>query len=116
MDQAGAFTSGLSIEGEIDKLAFVDAVTTYQSLVFSVAYHILHNATLAEEIAQDIFSRLCQGLDSLLGSHRSQLLDAGWVAQRPEYFSCLRQHENRRDCGRPGDHEWYVQIPARFVW
>jgi RNA polymerase sigma-70 factor, ECF subfamily len=60
MDQARAILSELSIEGEADKLAFVDAVTTHQSLVFSVAYHMLHNATLAEETAQDVFFRLYQ--------------------------------------------------------
>jgi DNA-directed RNA polymerase specialized sigma24 family protein len=60
MDQARALSRGLSIEGETAKLAFVDAVTTHQSLVFSVAYHMLHNATLAEETAQDVFFRLYQ--------------------------------------------------------
>jgi RNA polymerase sigma-70 factor, ECF subfamily len=60
MDQARAISRGLSIEGETERLAFGDAVTTHQSLVFSVAYHMLHNATLAEEIAQDVFFRLYQ--------------------------------------------------------
>lgn len=60
MDQARAISSGWSIEGETARLAFVDAVTTHQSLVFSVAHHILHNATLAEETAQDVFFRLYQ--------------------------------------------------------
>jgi RNA polymerase sigma-70 factor (ECF subfamily) len=58
MDQARAISRELSMEGETAKLAFVDAVTTHQSLVFSVAYHMLHNTTLAEETAQDVFFRL----------------------------------------------------------
>jgi RNA polymerase sigma-70 factor, ECF subfamily len=60
MDQARAISRELSMEGETAKLAFVDAVTTHQSLVFSVAYHMLHNTTLAEETAQDVFFRLYQ--------------------------------------------------------
>jgi RNA polymerase sigma-70 factor (ECF subfamily) len=40
--------------------AFADAVVMHQSLVFSVAYHILRNVSLAEEIAQDVFVRLYQ--------------------------------------------------------
>ena len=60
MDQARAISRELSMEGETAKLAFVDAVTTHQSLVFSVAYHMLHNTTLAEETAQDVFFRLFQ--------------------------------------------------------
>jgi RNA polymerase sigma-70 factor, ECF subfamily len=59
MDQAGAIAGEL-IEGETDKLAFADAVTAHQSLVFSIAYHLLHNAAMAEETAQDVFLRLYQ--------------------------------------------------------
>jgi RNA polymerase sigma-70 factor (ECF subfamily) len=58
MDQTGAVSDGLSVEGEMGKFAFVDAVTAHQSLVFSIAYHLLHNATLAEETAQDVLFRL----------------------------------------------------------
>jgi len=37
MDMTKAFSGELSVEAETDKLAFVDAVTTHQSLVFSIA-------------------------------------------------------------------------------
>jgi len=57
MDVTKASCDELSVK-ETDKLAFVDAVTTHQSLVFSIAYHILHNPALAEETAQDVFFRL----------------------------------------------------------
>ena len=60
MDQARAISRGMPIEGETTRAAFVDAVTTHQSLVFSIACHMLHNSTLAEEIAQDVFFRLYQ--------------------------------------------------------
>ncbi|MBN2371897.1 MAG: sigma-70 family RNA polymerase sigma factor [Vicinamibacteria bacterium] len=38
--------------------AFNEAVTAHQSLVFSIAYHMLHNVALAEDAAQDVFLRL----------------------------------------------------------
>jgi RNA polymerase sigma-70 factor (ECF subfamily) len=60
MEQTRVISSRLSIEGETDKPAFADAVKAQQSLVFSIAYHILHNAALAEETAQDVFFRLYQ--------------------------------------------------------
>jgi RNA polymerase sigma-70 factor (ECF subfamily) len=37
---------------------FAEALTTHQSLVFSLAFHMLHNAALAEEVAQEVFLRL----------------------------------------------------------
>jgi RNA polymerase sigma-70 factor, ECF subfamily len=58
MDEAEAVPAGLPMEGEAERLSFVDAVTTHQSLVFSIAYHMLHSTPLAEEIAQDVFLRL----------------------------------------------------------
>jgi RNA polymerase sigma-70 factor (ECF subfamily) len=58
MDLTKAFSDELPIEA--DKPTFIDAVTMHQSLVFSLAYHILHNPVLAEETAQDVFFRLYQ--------------------------------------------------------
>jgi RNA polymerase sigma-70 factor (ECF subfamily) len=37
----------------------------HQTMVFSIAYHLLHDRALAEEIAQDVFLQLYQVMDSL---------------------------------------------------
>jgi RNA polymerase sigma-70 factor (ECF subfamily) len=39
---------------------FAAAVERHQSLVFSLAYHMLRNAALAEEVAQEVYLRLYQ--------------------------------------------------------
>jgi RNA polymerase sigma-70 factor (ECF subfamily) len=50
--------------------SFSEAVATHQSLVFSIAYHLLHNASLAEEIAQEVFLRLYRDYHKIQsGSH-----------------------------------------------
>jgi len=38
--------------------AFADIVREHQSMVFSLAYHLLHDRGRAEEVAQDVFFRL----------------------------------------------------------
>lgn len=47
-----------TIATSMDVPAFSDAVTIHQSMVFSIACHFLHNPSLAEEVAQDVFFRL----------------------------------------------------------
>lgn len=44
---------------------FVEALRSHQSLVYSLAYHFLRNAALAEETAQEVFLRLYQDLDRI---------------------------------------------------
>jgi RNA polymerase sigma-70 factor (ECF subfamily) len=41
-----------------DAAAFGDIVREHQSMVFSIAYHFLHDRGRAEEVAQDVFLRL----------------------------------------------------------
>jgi RNA polymerase sigma-70 factor, ECF subfamily len=49
----------LAAEREVAKPAsFADAVREHQSMVFSLAYHVLHDRALAEEVAQDVFLQL----------------------------------------------------------
>lgn len=71
MSEAGFVSEGaLSIEGEARPAAgarFAEVLTSHQSLVFSLAYHLLRNAALAEEVAQDVFLRLYRDLDRLDG-------------------------------------------------
>jgi RNA polymerase sigma-70 factor (ECF subfamily) len=93
MDQASAISGELSMEGETAKLAFVDAVTTHQSLVFSVAYHMLHNTTLAEETAQDVFFRLYQDFHKIKSA--SHLIH--WLRRATTHrcLDALRHSEQR---------------------
>jgi len=63
MSEVETMPGQLTVEDEttstsMEVPAFTDAVTIHQSLVFSIAYHLLHNSSLAEEIAQDVFFRL----------------------------------------------------------
>jgi RNA polymerase sigma-70 factor (ECF subfamily) len=60
MGEAETMPCRLPVEDETATPAFVDAVVMHQSLVFSIACHLLHNNSFAEEIAQDVFSRLYQ--------------------------------------------------------
>ena len=48
-----------------DATAFADVVQEHQSMVFSIAYHFLHDRSLAEEAAQDVFLRLYRNLASI---------------------------------------------------
>ena len=48
-----------------DAAAFADMVREHQSMVFSIAYHFLHDRSLAEEAAQDVFLRLYRNLASI---------------------------------------------------
>jgi RNA polymerase sigma-70 factor (ECF subfamily) len=45
--------------------AFAQIVEQHQSMVFSIAYHFLHDRALAEEIAQEVFLQLHRNLASL---------------------------------------------------
>ena len=44
---------------------FASLVREHQSMVFSLAYHYLHDRALAEEVAQDVFLQLHRSLGSL---------------------------------------------------
>ena len=48
-----------------DHAAFGDIVREYQSMVFSMAYYFLHDRSLAEETAQEVFLRLYQNLGAI---------------------------------------------------
>ncbi len=44
---------------------FADLVRAHQSMVFSIAYHFVHDRAVAEELAQDVFLQLHRTLSSL---------------------------------------------------
>lgn len=48
-----------------DTLAFADIVRQHQAMVFSLAYHFLHDRSLAEELAQEVFLHLYQNIASI---------------------------------------------------
>lgn len=45
--------------------AFADIVREHQSMVFSIAYHFLHDRAQAEDVAQEVFFRLSRRLSSM---------------------------------------------------
>jgi RNA polymerase sigma-70 factor (ECF subfamily) len=65
MENAEVVTGGLSMVQAGDVPDFADAVKAHQSLVFSMAYHLLHSVHLAEETAQDVFLRLYRDYDKI---------------------------------------------------
>jgi RNA polymerase sigma-70 factor (ECF subfamily) len=52
----------LSRSREGDSIAFADLVRKHQGMVFSIAYHYLQDRALAEDLAQEVFLELYQGL------------------------------------------------------
>jgi RNA polymerase sigma-70 factor (ECF subfamily) len=55
--------SSILIRG--DAATFANIVEEHQSMVFSIAYHLLHDRGRAEEVAQDVFLRLYRHLASI---------------------------------------------------
>ena len=48
-----------------NQFSFEELVREHQRMVFSVAYHFLHNGAAAEEVAQDVFLELFKKLGTL---------------------------------------------------
>ncbi len=48
-----------------DAEAFAELVRQHQRMVFSVAWHFFHDATLAEDLAQDVFLQLYRSLSEI---------------------------------------------------
>ncbi|MFB3923409.1 MAG: RNA polymerase sigma factor [Terriglobia bacterium] len=65
-----------------DHAAFGEIVREYQAMVFSMAYYFLHDRSLAEETAQDVFLRLYRNL--------------GRIKSPAHLMLWLRQVTNRR--------------------
>lgn len=54
-------TAGSATEAKaeaVPEMTFAEVLRANQSMVFSLAYHFLHDAGVAEEVAQDVFLRL----------------------------------------------------------
>jgi RNA polymerase sigma-70 factor (ECF subfamily) len=50
---------------EASRLDFTELVREHQAMVFSIAYHFLHDRALAEELAQDVFLQLHRRLPKI---------------------------------------------------
>lgn len=44
---------------------FARLVREHQAMVFSIAYHLVHDSSLAEEVAQDVFLQLYRAMETL---------------------------------------------------
>lgn len=57
-------SSGLA-ESATSAMSFEELVERHQAMVFSLAYHLLHDRPAAEEVAQDVFLELYRHLEEL---------------------------------------------------
>jgi DNA-directed RNA polymerase specialized sigma24 family protein len=55
----------LAQAGRGDAAAFESIVREFQGMVFSLAYHFLHDRALAEDMAQEVFLHLFRNLRSI---------------------------------------------------
>ncbi len=60
--------SALAQAAKGDASAFASIVREHQAMVFSLAYHFLHDRTLAEDVAQEVFLHLYQNLRTIQSS------------------------------------------------
>jgi RNA polymerase sigma-70 factor, ECF subfamily len=70
LEQAAGFeddrlTTALTLSAQGDSMAFAELVQRHQGMVFSIAYHFLHDRALAEDLAQEVFLELYQSLDRI---------------------------------------------------
>jgi RNA polymerase sigma-70 factor (ECF subfamily) len=61
-------TTALAQSAQGDSTAFAELVQQHQGMVFSIAYHFLHDRALAEDLAQEVFLELYQSLDRIESS------------------------------------------------
>ena len=60
--QDDRLTLALARSAQGDSMAFAELVQEHQGMVFSIAYHFVRDAALAEDLAQEVFLELYQGL------------------------------------------------------
>ncbi len=65
MTATAAIAGGVLAGGMAD---FADLVREHQAMVFSIAYHYLHDRTAAEDVAQEVFLQLHRNLRKLQSS------------------------------------------------
>ncbi len=72
---------------------FPELVRIYQRMVFSVAYHFLHERAVAEEVAQDVFLQLHRALPSI----KSEAHVTAWLYKVTSHRCIDYARRRRRD-------------------
>ena len=76
-----------------DLQEFPELVRSYQGMVFSVAYHFLHERSIAEEVAQDVFLQLYRALPSI----KSEAHVTAWLYKVTSHRCIDYARRRRRD-------------------
>ena len=87
-----ADTTAVDIIAE-DLPEFPELVRLHQRMVFSVAYHFLHERTVAEEVAQDVFLQLYRVLPSI----KSEAHITAWLYKVTSHRCIDYARRRRRD-------------------
>ncbi len=110
MDDASAMRRANALAGAArgDASAFEQLVREHQAMVFSLARHFLGDASLAEELAQDVFLQLYQNLSQIQSPRHLTF----WL-RRITSHRCI-DHARRHGYQRPVSLE-QVPEPAAVV-
>jgi RNA polymerase sigma-70 factor (ECF subfamily) len=79
------------------ELEFGTLVREHQAMVFSLAYHLLHDRAAAEEVAQDVFLELHRHLAELRSADHAIFWLRRVAANRA--IDAARRRQNRREMG-----------------
>jgi len=93
-----------------DQSAFAELVRRHQAMVFSLAYHFLHDGALAEELAQEVFLQLYQSLSKIESPSHLQF----WL-RRVTSHRCIdwvRQHHQCSEVSMEGLPEPVAHVPS----
>ncbi len=74
---------------------FTDLVQSYQRMVFSIAYHFLHDRAAAEDVAQDVFLQLHKTMPSF----ESQTHAKAWLCKVTGHRCIDYARKRRQDLG-----------------
>ena len=72
---------------------FAELVSMYQRMVFSIAYHFLHDRAAAEDVAQEVFLKLHRILPSL----KSEAHTSAWLRKVTSHRCIDYARRRRRD-------------------
>src|SRR5262245_45564706 len=64
-EAAAPFNATLAWKPPTDAAGFATLMREHQAMVFSLAYHFLHNRAAAEDLTQDVFLRLYQSFKTI---------------------------------------------------
>ena len=84
-------TDAAALDTDAAALDFDALVTRHQSMVFSIAYHFLQDASAAEELAQDVFVQLYRHFDKLQSADHVTF----WL-RRVTAHRCIDHRRQRR--------------------